>query len=274
MEREDLLEKIYQSAYKNEGKHGNCSQSLLAAINEHLGLVDDRLFKASHGLTGGIAVTTEGTCGALAAGIMLIGTKLGRSKENYYKATPGSFDPYKPSKRLLKRFTDEYGTCICNEVHKKIFGRRYDLWDEREFKDFEKADAHTTKCPEVVANTARWTIEILIEEFGEEIQKLNISNKLVKVKPGHTRKTLDCSDSLMMCESHTDRGAVVVKHSHHSEQIGYVVRGKLLMIVDGKSKIYEEGQSYFVPSQSEHSAESVEDSVFIDVFCPPMAEFK
>ncbi|TET42475.1 MAG: cupin domain-containing protein [Dehalococcoidia bacterium] len=78
----------------------------------------------------------------------------------------------------------------------------------------------------------------------------------------------------MMCESHTDRGAVVEKHSHYSEQMGYVVRGKVLMIVDGKSKIYEEGQSYFVPSQSEHSAESVEDSIFIDVFCPPIAELK
>ena len=274
MEREDLLEKIYQSAYKNEAKHGNCSQSLLATINEHLGLVDDRLFKASHGLTGGIAVTTEGTCGALAAGILLIGTKLGRSKENYYKATPGSFDPYKPSKRLLKRFTDEYGTCICNKVHKKIFGRRYDLWNEKEFKDFEKAGAHTTKCPEVVANTARWTIEILLEEFGEEIQKISMSNKAVKVRGGHTRKTLDYSDNLMMCEGYTDKGTVVEKHSHYSEQMGYVVRGKVLFIVDGKSTTYKEGQSYFIPSQREHLTESLEDSVFIDVFCPPIDALK
>lgn len=172
METEDLLEKIYQSAYKNEGKHGSCSQSLLAGIDEHLDLIDERLFKASHGLAGGTAITTEGTCGALVAGIMLIGTKLGRNKENYYNATPGSLDQYKLSKRLLKRFKDEYGTCICNEVHKKIFGRRYDLWNEKDFKDFEKAGAHTTKCPQVVANTARWTIEILLEELGEEIQKL------------------------------------------------------------------------------------------------------
>ncbi len=78
----------------------------------------------------------------------------------------------------------------------------------------------------------------------------------------------------MMCESHTDRGTAVEKHSHYSEQLGYVVRGKVLMIVDGKSKIYEEGQGYFVPSQSEHSVEGIEDTITIDVFYPPMAEFK
>lgn len=101
-----------------------------------------------------------------------------------------------------------------------------------------------------------------------------MSNKVVKVKPGHTRKTLNYSDSLMMCEIHIDRGVVVEKHSHHSEQMGYVVRGKVLMIVDGESKIYEQGQGYFVPSQSEHSAEGIEDTIVIDVFCPPRDEFK
>jgi len=101
-----------------------------------------------------------------------------------------------------------------------------------------------------------------------------MSNKFIKVKPGHTRKTLNCSDSLMMCEIHIDRGIVVEKHSHHSEQMDYVARGKVLIIVDGKSKIYEEGQSYFVPSQSEHSLEGIEDTITISVFYPPMAEFK
>jgi len=173
MEREDLLRKIYQSAYKNEKGHGSCSQSLLASVDEHLSNLDECLFKASHGLAGGTAITTEGTCGALSAGIMLIGTELGRNKKKYYNETPGSLDQYKPYKSLLQRFKDEYGTCICNEVHKKIFGRRYNLWNEKEFEDFEKAGAHTTKCPEVVANTARWTVEILLEELGEEeFQKL------------------------------------------------------------------------------------------------------
>lgn len=52
-----------------------------------------------------------------------------------------------------------------------------------------------------------------------------------------------------MCESHIDRGIVVEKHSHHSEQMGYVVRGKVLIIVDGKSKIYEEGKAILSPAK-------------------------
>lgn len=97
-------------------------------------------------------------------------------------------------------------------------------------------------------------------------------NKFIKVKPWHTRKILNYSDRLIMCEVHIDRGIVIDKHSHHPEQMGYVVRGKALMNINGKSKIYEEEQSCFIPGQSEHSTEGVEDTIVIDVFCPPMAE--
>ena len=50
---EDIAAVAYAKARQYEMDYGCCPQCLLAALQETVGLVDDQLIKASHGLSGG-----------------------------------------------------------------------------------------------------------------------------------------------------------------------------------------------------------------------------
>jgi hypothetical protein len=64
-------------------------------------------------------------------------------------------------------YLKEYGDIQCAMVHKKIFGRSFDQWDEEEFQEFLRLGGHVDKCTSVVGNVARWTVEILQEKMDD-----------------------------------------------------------------------------------------------------------
>ena len=162
--REDeMLSKAYSNGFGYERDYGNCPQCVVGALQDVFpGLIDDSIFKAAHGLVGGTAKTTNGTCGALAGGILAISALFGRDRANF--ANGPFLDAQKMAKRLYDRFTEEYGSCICHDVQTKEFGRAFDLWDPADFQAFLEAGGHTDKCPDVVGKTARWAAEIILEE--------------------------------------------------------------------------------------------------------------
>jgi len=71
-------EKVGELAYNGYKTHFGCSQSILGAFQEVLEFKDDFWFKALGALQGG--GSSGLTCGALATGLILIGTRLGRDK--------------------------------------------------------------------------------------------------------------------------------------------------------------------------------------------------
>jgi len=154
-----LPRQVYIRAFEYEQKYGNCPQCVLAAIQDAFEIVDNRVFMAAHGLAGGVGLATDGTCGALAGGVMALCCRYGRARENFGKGR--YLVSYELAKRLHDRFVQEYGSCICREVQNRLFGRSFDLWDRKEYDDFEKAGGHTSKCPGVVGNVAMWVAEML-----------------------------------------------------------------------------------------------------------------
>ena len=56
-------------------------------------------------------------------------------------------------------------------MQKKIFGRSFNFWDEKEKELFEKSGGHIDKCPAVVAKAAQWTFEIIEEEINQGKEK-------------------------------------------------------------------------------------------------------
>jgi len=154
-----ILKRVYDHAFEYEQKYGSCPQCVLGAIQDEFGIVPDDVFRAGHALAGGVGLSTEGTCGALTGGVMALGCKYGRSRENFAK---GRFvNSYVRAKKLVDRFVQEYGSTICRDVHKKIFERTFNLWDPKDYQEFEKAGAHRDKCPTVAGNVAKWVAEIL-----------------------------------------------------------------------------------------------------------------
>lgn len=160
LEKSNLVDEIYQLAYDYEQKYGNCTQCTLGAIKTTFGIIDDNVFKAAHGLSGGIGLTSDGTCGALVAGIMAVSSLEGRTwKEIGDGDKPYS---YKLSRDLIDRFTSEYGGIRCHEIQEKIMGRSYNLSNADELEAFKKAGGFVDKCTSVVGNGAKFIAEIIL----------------------------------------------------------------------------------------------------------------
>ena len=161
----EISDKAYTLAYEYEQKYGCCPQCVLAAIKDVLGVGDDATFKASHCLAGGGGLSTKGTCGALAGGMLALSSKYGRDRENFAK---GRFlKSHQLGKQLYDKFVAEFGDPVCGEVQRKVLGRPFNMWDPKDYKAFEEAGGHKDKCPHVAGMVARWTAELLIESEKE-----------------------------------------------------------------------------------------------------------
>jgi len=160
--RDEILDKVYNLAFKYEAEIGSCPQCVYSAIMEGLEIGDPEVVKASDGLAGGTALSTQGTCGALIGGILAISSVVGRTYDQFSKHK-GNRRIFLYSKKLYDKFVKEYGSIVCKDVHKKLFGRTFDLLDTKEYAEFEKMGAHVDKCPEVSGKTARWAAEIILD---------------------------------------------------------------------------------------------------------------
>lgn len=165
IDRQQLVERVYEAAYEFERTNGCCPQCVLAAVQDVMGVGDDGLFKASHTLTGGGGVTTKGTCGALAGAMLAVGFAHGRERQEFGAGPRES--SFLLGRRVFDRFVGEFGSPICAEVQTKLMGRSFDLWDQDDFEAFLAAGGHEDKCPKVVATAAGIAADILLDESSE-----------------------------------------------------------------------------------------------------------
>ena len=68
-------------------------------------------------------------------------------------------------------------------------------------------------------------------------------------------------------------GCVVPLHSHENEQITYILEGALKFSLEGRDVIVRAGEILIIPADLPHSAEALEDTVDLDIFCPPRADW-
>jgi len=70
------------------------------------------------------------------------------------------------------------------------------------------------------------------------------------------------------------KGAIVPRHSHENEQITYILQGALRFTMgDGSVITVSAGQLLVIPSNMPHQAEALEDTLDLDVFAPPRADW-
>jgi quercetin dioxygenase-like cupin family protein len=65
-----------------------------------------------------------------------------------------------------------------------------------------------------------------------------------------------------------DDNVILPSHKHESEQFGYVIKGAFRATIGDKTQLIEAGDSYFIPSNTQHSFTSVGETEAIDVFSP------
>ncbi len=57
-------------------------------------------------------------------------------------------------------------------------------------------------------------------------------------------------------------------HKHESEQLSYILKGALRFTLKDREVLVNAGEVLVIPSNVEHAAEALEDTVSIDVLSP------
>ncbi len=102
----------------------------------------------------------------------------------------------------------------------------------------------------------------------------NNESEPVTPLPGLTRRTLAQSDNLMLCEFTFEADVYIPVHSHPHEQVGYVVKGRVEMTIDGETTELLAGDSYLAPSNVSHGAHTLEPTIIVDTFCPAREDYR
>lgn len=160
----ELIKKAYETGFHFEQEHGGCAQCTVAAMYETMEKEKDILFQAATTLAGGGALCTNGSCGAYGGGLLVIGSKIGRSFEGMiaYGDNEERDKAYEMGQKLHDRFVKCYGGVCCRDVQTTVIGRVYYLRDEQEHNKCPGSDGD--KCPSVVGYTCSWVTQILIDE--------------------------------------------------------------------------------------------------------------
>lgn len=79
--------------------------------------------------------------------------------------------------------------------------------------------------------------------------------------------------NVMLARVLLKKGCLVPEHSHHNEQISYVTEGALKFGIDGKVIVVNAGEVLTIPPDMPHWAEALADTVSLDIFNPPRADW-
>ena len=152
-----LAQQAYDKAAQYDLDYGCCPQCVLAAVQETLGLVDDQMIKASHGLSGGGALLGEGICGALSGALLALSAKYGRDRDKL--GSGRGMNNFQKAKEFTERFRKEFGGVTCKELQQQFTGRTYDMWQADQYKAFDKDRGN--QCAHATGTVTRWLVELL-----------------------------------------------------------------------------------------------------------------
>jgi quercetin dioxygenase-like cupin family protein len=79
-------------------------------------------------------------------------------------------------------------------------------------------------------------------------------------------------EKAMFIRARFGKGCILPKHKHENEQLSYVLKGTLKFLLQDREVLVREGEVLVIPSNVEHGAKALEDSVSIDVLSPIMKD--
>jgi quercetin dioxygenase-like cupin family protein len=95
----------------------------------------------------------------------------------------------------------------------------------------------------------------------------------VEMLPGLIRRVLATSDVMMLAEFTFEKGVEVPEHTHPHDQVGYVVAGRMRMVMGEEALECGPGDSYHAPPDVPHAGVALEPSIVVDVFSPPREDY-
>ncbi len=88
-----------------------------------------------------------------------------------------------------------------------------------------------------------------------------------KVRDSLWRKVIS-GDKAMFIQARFEKGCVLPAHKHENEQLSYVLKGALNFTLGEREVLVKAGEVLVIPSNVEHAARALEDTVSIDVLSP------
>jgi quercetin dioxygenase-like cupin family protein len=89
-------------------------------------------------------------------------------------------------------------------------------------------------------------------------------------------RRLVTGERIMLAHVYLKRGCVVPKHSHENEQLTYILQGALQFWLGEEQKeevVVRAGEVLVIPSNLPHKALALEDTLDVDIFCPPRQDW-
>ena len=101
----------------------------------------------------------------------------------------------------------------------------------------------------------------------DEMEKETVSDTI--------KRRFVTGERAMLAHIYLDKGARVPMHSHHNEQITYLLEGTLKFWIgeERKELILKAGEVLHIPPNIPHEAEALEDCLDVDVFSPPREDW-
>ena len=144
----------------NNMEFGGCSQSTLKALQDEFGIGDLELFKSADVFSGGVAGSGE-TCGALLAALMTFSLVIGREEmedtpthRNTVSASQELVESFKEELQREFKFKDKPENTLCHNIERRIYGRTFNLSDEKERQAKKDATARLGKGCNIVCAIA------------------------------------------------------------------------------------------------------------------------
>jgi quercetin dioxygenase-like cupin family protein len=87
------------------------------------------------------------------------------------------------------------------------------------------------------------------------------------------QRQLVVGHNVMLTRVLLKKGCIVPEHSHVNEQLSYILEGALKFWIDGREIVVHAGEVLTIPPNMPHKAEALEDTVDLDIFHPPRADW-
>jgi C_GCAxxG_C_C family probable redox protein len=158
LSKEDIFNELEKNVVTNMENHYSCAMATLKALQDQFGLGDISTTRAAAFLPG---VASRGeTCGAVLGGLMSLGIIFTpddlSNREERGKAQEET------AIQLCDRFEGEFNTLMCRNIHKKLFGRSFNMRDPGDREQFLATGANIG-CRAVAVKAARIVAEIILE---------------------------------------------------------------------------------------------------------------
>jgi len=130
----------------------------------------------------------------------------------------------------------------------------------------KRAKRPSSKTKKARSTTKRPFVEAELKHIPWDSVELEDLNPLLQ-------RRFVVGQNIMVARVLLKQGCIVPEHSHHNEQITYIMEGALKFWIDGKEIVVKAGEVLTIPPHMPHKAEALVDTLDLDIFNPPRADW-